>query len=104
MVNSPDLLSLLGTAISRAQQHLLSLQSPDGYWLGEVGVDSTVCSDYVAFMHWAEEVDPEFEAKSIRHILERQLPDARRDIYPDDPSEVNATVKAYFSLKLTAFF
>src|SRR5258708_3945067 len=69
MVNSPDLLSLLGTAISRAQQHLLSLQSPDGYWLGELVVDSTLCSDYVAFMHWAQEVDPELEAKCIRHIL-----------------------------------
>jgi squalene-hopene/tetraprenyl-beta-curcumene cyclase len=103
MVNSPHLLSLLGTAISRAQQHLLSLQSPDGYWLGELVVDSTLCSDYVAFMHWAEEVDPELEAKCTRHILERQLPDGGWNIYPEGPSEVNATVKAYFALKLAGF-
>jgi squalene-hopene/tetraprenyl-beta-curcumene cyclase len=100
MVNSAELFSLLGSAISRAQQHLLSLQSPDGYWIGELVVDSTLCSDYVAFMHWSGEVDPELEAKCVRHILERQLSDGGWNIYPEGPSEVNATVKAYFSLKL----
>ena len=103
MVNSAELFSLLGSAISRAQQHLLSLQSPDGYWIGELVVDSTLCSDYIAFMHWAGEVDPELEAKCVRHILERQLPDGGWNIYPEGPSEVNATVKAYFALKLAGF-
>jgi len=103
MVNTQDLLSLLGMAISRAQKYLLSLQSPDGYWIGELVVDSTLCSDYVAFMHWVGEVDPELEAKCIRHILERQLPDGGWNIYPEGPSEVNATVKAYFALKLAGF-
>ncbi len=39
-------------AISRAQQHLIRLQSEDGYWLGELVVDATLCADYVLFMHW----------------------------------------------------
>jgi len=103
MVNSQDLLSLLGPAISKAQQHLLSLQSPQGYWIGELIVDSTLCSDYIAFMHWAEEVDPVLEAKCVRHILETQLPDGGWNIYPEGPSEINATVKAYFALKLAGF-
>ena len=103
MVNSPDLLPLLGTAISKAQEHLLSLQSPSGYWIGELVVDSTLCSDYVAFMHRAEEVDQELEAKCIWHILETQLPDGGWNIYHEGPSEINATVKAYFALKLAGF-
>ncbi|MBV9273452.1 MAG: squalene--hopene cyclase [Verrucomicrobia bacterium] len=103
MVNSQDFLSLLGQAIFNAQQHLLNLQSPDGYWIGELMVDSTLCSDYVAFMHWAEEVDPELERKCVHHILETQLSDGGWNIYPEGPSEVNATVKAYFALKLAGF-
>ena len=36
----------------------------------------------------------------VRHILKRQLPDGGWNIYYGGPSEVNASVKAYFALKL----
>jgi squalene-hopene/tetraprenyl-beta-curcumene cyclase len=103
MVDFSDLLSALQSAIGRAQQHLLELQAPKGYWIGELVVDSTLCSDFVAFMHWANEVEPDLEAKCIRHILDRQLPDGGWNIYPEGPSELNATVKAYFALKLAGY-
>jgi squalene-hopene/tetraprenyl-beta-curcumene cyclase len=93
----------LQSAIGRAQQHLLELQAPKGYWIGELVVDSTLCSDFVAFMHWADEVDPDLEAKCISHILDSQLPDGGWNIYPEGPSELNATVKAYFALKLAGY-
>jgi squalene-hopene/tetraprenyl-beta-curcumene cyclase len=102
MVNTSDL-SAVNSAISKAQEHLLDLQSPEGFWVGELVVDSTLCSDYIAFMHWAGEVDVELERKCIDHILESQLPDGGWNIYPEGPAEVNATVKAYFSLKLAGF-
>ena len=41
----------IGQAISRAQENLLRQQKPDGHWCGELMVDSTLCSDYVVFMH-----------------------------------------------------
>jgi squalene-hopene/tetraprenyl-beta-curcumene cyclase len=100
MVNSSELLAYIQPAISKAQQNLISLQSPDGYWLGELVVDATLCADYVTFMHWAKDVDPALERKCVDHILTRQLPDGGWNIYPEGPSEVNATVKAYFALKL----
>jgi squalene-hopene/tetraprenyl-beta-curcumene cyclase len=93
----------LQSAIGRAQQHLLELQAPKGYWIGELVVDSTLCSDFVAFMHWADEVEPDLEAKCISHILDSQLPDGGWNIYPEGPSELNATVKAYFALKLAGY-
>ena len=103
MVDFSDLLPALQSAIGRAQQHLLELQAPKGYWIGELVVDSTLCSDFVAFMHWADEVDPDLEAKCISHILDSQLPDGGWNIYPEGPSELNATVKAYFALKLAGY-
>ena len=50
-------------------------------------------------------------ARSIRNskrnafgtFWRRQLPDGGWNIYPEGPSEVNATVKAYFALKLAGF-
>ena len=89
-------------AIRRAQQNLLRLQHADGYWCGELFVDSTLCSDYVLFMHWADEIDPVIEEKCVAHIRRRQLEDGGWNIYEGGPSDVNATVKAYFALKLAA--
>ena len=47
----------IAQSISRAQENLLSQQQPDGHWCGELLVDSTLCSDYVLFMHWCGEID-----------------------------------------------
>src|SRR5213592_4112625 len=87
-------------AITRAQENLLRQQHPDGHWCGELIVDSTLCSDYVLFMHWVGEVDDAMQQRCVRHILKRQLPDGGWNIYYGGPSEVNASVKAYFALKL----
>ena len=90
----------LDEAIRRAQQNLLRLQHADGYWCGELFADSTLCSDTVLFMHWADELDVVLEEKCVAHIRRRQLPDGGWNIYEGGPSEVSASVKAYFALKL----
>ena len=51
-------------------------------------------------MHWLGEVDDALQQRCVRHILKRQLPDGGWNIYYGGPSEVNASVKAYFALKL----
>src|SRR6266403_3208141 len=90
----------LSQAIARAQENLLRQQKPDGEWCGELIVDSTLCSDYVVFMHWCGEVDTQLQRRCVRHILKRQLPDGGWNNYQDGPSEINASAKAYFALKL----
>ena len=95
--------TLLKDALYKAQQNLISLQDPNGYWIGELIVDSTLCSDYVTFMHWSGAIDFELQQKCLDHILARQLPDGGWNIYPEGPSEVNASVKAYLSLKLAGY-
>lgn len=87
-------------AVRLAQGNLLRLQNPDGHWAGELIVDSTLCSDYILFMHWAGTVDRVLQEKCVAHIRTRQLPDGGWNIYYGGPSEVNATAKAYFALKL----
>lgn len=92
--------SKLSGVIHRAQQNLLRLQHDDGHWCGELLVDSTLCSDYILYMYWSDEVDPVLQEKCVAHIRSRQLRDGGWNIYEEGPSEVNATVKAYFALKL----
>src|SRR5213596_2363863 len=92
----------IARAISLAQENLLRQQKPDGHWCGELLVDSTLCSDYVVFMHWCGEVDAHLQRRCVRHILKRQLPDGGWNIYHGGPTEINASVKAYFALKLAS--
>ena len=93
----------ISQAINRAQENLLRQQHPDGHWCGELLVDSTLCSDFVLFMHWVGEVDELVQQRCVQHILKRQLPDGGWNIYHGGPSEINASVKGYFALKLAGY-
>jgi squalene-hopene/tetraprenyl-beta-curcumene cyclase len=79
---------------------LLGEQKPEGYWVGELMVDSTLASDSIAYHHWNGKVDLAWQRKAVHHILSMQLPDGGWNIYFGGPSEVNATIKAYLALKL----
>jgi len=88
------------TALARSQCYLLGQQKPEGYWVGELMVDSTLVSDTIAYHHWNGKVDPAWQRKAVNHILSMQLPDGGWNIYHGGPAEINATVKAYLALKL----
>jgi squalene-hopene/tetraprenyl-beta-curcumene cyclase len=87
-------------AITRSQDYLLNVQNPEGFWVGELMVDSTLVSDTVAYHHWDGKVDAAWQRKAVNHIFSKQLPDGGWNIYHGGPSEVNATIKAYLALKL----
>jgi squalene-hopene/tetraprenyl-beta-curcumene cyclase len=108
-VPSPELVGMdpadvnlgdLRKTIEGCRNYLLGLQKEDGHWIGELFVDSTVACDYHLLMYLRGKIDRAKEAKIVRHILQRQLPDGGWPIYPGGPSNVTATVKCYFSLKL----
>jgi squalene-hopene/tetraprenyl-beta-curcumene cyclase len=90
----------LKSAIERAQTSLVNLQHPEGFWLGELETNSTLCSDYLAFMHWSEEIDPDLENKCVKHLLAKQLANGGWSIYQGGPARIDPSVKAYFALKL----
>src|SRR5713226_6270355 len=84
----------------RGAEHLLSLQAKDGYWQGELEADSTLESDYIYYLFVLGKAEPVRIAKLASYVRSRQLPDGGWSIYPGGPSELNATCKAYFALKL----
>src|SRR5580658_2519992 len=96
----PALAERLNDAIERGTQYLLSLQASEGYWVGELEADTTLESDYIFYLHILDKADPQRVAKLANYIRQRQLPDGGWNIYFGGPSELNATVKAYFALKL----
>jgi squalene-hopene/tetraprenyl-beta-curcumene cyclase len=45
-------------------------------------------------------VDQDLERKAANYLRAKQLPDGGWDLFPGSPSDISATVKAYFALKL----
>ena len=105
---NPALLPAARQKIQRASEHLLSLQHDDGYWCALLTADTTLESDYILLQLWMySPVDgvwnPPDRGKIQRaadRILSKQLPDGGFNIYVKGPSEISASVKAYFALKL----
>ena len=97
---SDEFTTNLHAGITRSQAFLLGEQKSEGYWVGELMVDSTLVSDMVAYHHWNGKVDKEWQRKAVNQIFSLQQPDGGWNIYYGGPSEVNATIKAYLALKL----
>jgi squalene-hopene/tetraprenyl-beta-curcumene cyclase len=95
-------------AAGRAARYLAAAQRPDGYWCAELTADTTLESDSILLQLWLYPPEngiwrPPTRAlvdKAVRSILARQLPDGGFNIYPRGPSEISASVKAYFALKV----
>ena len=95
-------------AMRRAGDYLSGMQVRDGHWCAELTADTTLESDYILFQLWLyppvngvwhPETRPLID-KAVRSILDRQLADGGLNIYVGGPSEVSASVKAYFALKV----
>ena len=87
-------------AIRRAQEYLLSLQYPAGYWVGQLEADSTLTSEFIMLCRFLGRVDRDRERKAANYLRSKQQPDGGWDLFPGSPSDISATVKAYFALKL----
>lgn len=90
-------------AIHRAQTHLLSLQSHEGYWRGELEVDTTLTSDYIMLRRFLGRVDRDRDRKVANYLRAKQLSDGSWGLFPESPGDISATVKAYFALKLIGY-
>ncbi|HET8966157.1 MAG TPA: squalene--hopene cyclase [Candidatus Acidoferrum sp.] len=99
-VRQQDWAQKLPDSIERGAEHLLSLQATEGYWLGELEADTTLESDYIYYLFVLGKADPVRIEKLATYVRQRQLPDGGWNLYPGGPSELNATCKAYFALKL----
>lgn len=105
---SQPLNSAAADAVRRASASLLQRQSPEGYWWADLRADTTLESDYILMQLWLHPPvngvwNPPTRAlidKAVQSILARQLEDGGFNIYLHGPSEINASIKAYFALKL----
>ena len=99
-----DMRSRVAAASDAARKYLLSLQeSEEGYWCGELEADTTLESDYILLHALLGTGNPERVAKAAVYVLRHQNEDGGWPIYHGGPSNLSASVKAYFGLKLAGY-
>jgi hypothetical protein len=87
----------LDDAVRRSQAWLVSKQhASEGYWVAELEADTTLTAEYLLLRRFLDRVDPERERKAVRYLRAMQLPDGGWPIFYGGPSEISASVKAYF--------
>src|SRR6202050_2931667 len=84
----------------RTRSCLLKAQFQDGYWWGELEADTTLESDYILYLEVVAPHETAKIEKAANYVRKHQLEDGGWNIFPGGPSEINATVKAYFALRL----
>src|SRR3954470_8610737 len=95
-------------AVRKSSSALLAQQSAEGYWCPDLKADTTLESDYIMLQLWLHPPvygvwNPPTRTvidKAVAAILSRQLEDGGFNIYLNGPSEISASIKAYFALKL----
>ncbi len=98
-------------SMERAAEKFLSLQQAEGYWCALLTADTTLESDYILFQLWLNPPAPNGRwnppsagkvQRAAERILSQQNADGGFAIYAKGPSEISASVKAYFALKLAS--
>jgi squalene-hopene/tetraprenyl-beta-curcumene cyclase len=87
-------------ALERSRGYLLSLQRPDGHWVGELEGDTILESEYVLLRLLMGWLDDERLQKLSAHLRRQQLPAGGWALYPGGPADVSSSVKAYITLRL----
>ena len=99
-----DIKARVAAAIDASRKYLFSLQHPEeGYWCGELGADTTLESDYILLHRLLGTEDQQRTQKCANEILSHQNDDGGWPIFNGGPSNVSASVKAYFALKMAGY-
>ncbi len=90
----------LDSSIARAQARLLAGQAADGHWVGECEGENTITAEYLLLCHLLDRVDRGHEAKAVRFLRRRQRADGGFALFEGGPTNLSATIKGYFAMKL----
>src|SRR2546422_7440131 len=90
----------LDETIRRSQGYFLRTQHPDGYWVGELETNVCMAAEYLMLTHFLGIADRERWRKVVAYLKSQQSADGAWTIYYGGPPDLNATVEAYFALKL----
>jgi squalene-hopene/tetraprenyl-beta-curcumene cyclase len=97
---SSDLAAGVRSAVERAQQRFLSLQSADGFWHAPLEANVTMDAQYVFFNRFLGRSRPEVEERLAKHLRETQRADGSWALFENGPAHLSVTVEGYAALRM----
>jgi len=94
------LVTALDEAVARAQHHLLSRQAADGHWVGELEADRALTAEAVLLHRLIDRVDGGGERRAVTFLRRRQNEDGGWSLFEGGASDLSATIKIYFAMKM----
>jgi squalene-hopene/tetraprenyl-beta-curcumene cyclase len=73
----------------------------EGCYIYELEADSTIPSEYILLMHFMGDINVKLEIKIQNYLLNKQNKDGGWPLFFDGESDISASVKAYYALKLS---
>ncbi len=86
--------------LSRARSHLLSLQSLEGWWRGDLETNVTMDAEDIMMREFLGNRDPGDTAASARWIRSQQREDGTWANFYGGPGDLSTTVEAYVALRI----
>src|SRR5665213_1606431 len=87
-------------ALEAAERALLARQNDDGHWVFELEADATIPAEYILLEHYLDEIDDARQAKIGVYLRRIQNPDGGWPLFYRGATDISATVKTYYALKL----
>jgi squalene-hopene/tetraprenyl-beta-curcumene cyclase len=87
-------------ALDAAVEHLLSLQSAQGWWKGELQTNVTMDAEDLLLREFLGVRDDETTAKAARWIRSQQREDGTWANFYGGPGDLSTTIEAYVALRL----
>jgi squalene-hopene/tetraprenyl-beta-curcumene cyclase len=92
--------SELEQTLGRATRRLLSLQRPDGWWVGELESNVTMTAQHLLLLEFLRLRDEDTTRRCANELLARRRPDGLWSIYWEGEPDLAATLESYAALRL----
>jgi squalene-hopene/tetraprenyl-beta-curcumene cyclase len=92
--------SAIQTAITRAREHLLSLQSAEGWWKAELQTNVTMDAEDLLLREFLGIRDPALTERAAKWIRSQQRADGSWAKFWEGPGDLSTTAEAYVALRL----
>ncbi|BAE50171.1 Squalene cyclase [Paramagnetospirillum magneticum AMB-1] len=89
----------LERAVNESAEALLKQQREDGHWVFKLEADATIPAEYVLYLHYMDERDPELEKRIGVYLRDIQEEHGGWPLFHRGDLNISASVKAYFALK-----
>ena len=92
--------AVAAATLERARDHLLGLQDPSGYWIGELETNVTMDAEDVLLRHFLGILTEADLKETAGWIRSQQRDDGTWANFYGGPGDLSTTVEAYVALKL----